>query len=282
MLLATDLSCRCDRALDRATALAREWKAGLTVLHAQATPDPVSEDPMWRQPPSRAELARRRILSDLRGTDGLSVEVSVERGEPASVIVDAAGRLGAEMIVTGVPRDETLVRALLGSTIDAVARKTRAPLLVAKSRPRGPYRRIVVATDFSAGSRAALEAVLGLWPEAEVTAFHSFHVAFEGFANDKMAAREAEARRALEEARTFLATIPAASRRALPVLCEHGDIGSVLSALVEEQDFDLVALGARGHSRIVDIFLGSIAQKLIMDLPTDVLVVHAARPSDPS
>ena len=34
LLLATDLSARCDRALDRAIAIAAETQAHLTVLHA--------------------------------------------------------------------------------------------------------------------------------------------------------------------------------------------------------------------------------------------------------
>ena len=34
LLLATDLSARCDRAQDRALDLARAWKAKLTIVHA--------------------------------------------------------------------------------------------------------------------------------------------------------------------------------------------------------------------------------------------------------
>jgi len=34
ILLATDLSARCDRALDRAALLASEWQAQLIIVHA--------------------------------------------------------------------------------------------------------------------------------------------------------------------------------------------------------------------------------------------------------
>lgn len=273
ILLATDLSCRCDRALDRAAALASEWNASLTAVHAQALPDPVTEDPSWRQPPEREALARRRILADLRGAENLRLEVLVERGQPASVVLDVAERLGAELIVAGVPREETLIRAILGSTIGALARKSKAPLLVAKSRPRGAYRNVVVATDFSEGSSSALETALKFFPEADITLFHAYHVTFDGLADDKMAVRHAAASRAMDEARAFVARVPAAaSHPGLPVLCEHGDIGAVLGALVDEREVDLVILGARGHSRLVDLLLGSVAQRLIMELPADVLI----------
>jgi hypothetical protein len=37
ILCATDLSSRCDRALDRAALLARHWQAQLVVVHALQT-----------------------------------------------------------------------------------------------------------------------------------------------------------------------------------------------------------------------------------------------------
>ena len=55
--LATDLSHRCDRALDRAVLIAKEWHASLLVIHALEQPvgDTVlggqRELPSWRRPP---------------------------------------------------------------------------------------------------------------------------------------------------------------------------------------------------------------------------------------
>jgi len=40
ILLATDLSSRCDRALDRAAALAARWQSALVVLHVLEKFDP--------------------------------------------------------------------------------------------------------------------------------------------------------------------------------------------------------------------------------------------------
>ncbi|MEE1611364.1 universal stress protein [Microvirga sp. CF3016] len=62
ILLATDLSARCDRATDRAVALAEEWQAMLVVLHVLENLDtgglhdfgPV---PSWRRPPDPVAVA---------------------------------------------------------------------------------------------------------------------------------------------------------------------------------------------------------------------------------
>ena len=78
----------------------------------------------------------------------------VVSGDPLARILETADAYGCSLIVTGTARDETLGRLLLGTTVE-LARQARQPVLVVKNRPRRPYRDVLVATDFSAGSRQA-------------------------------------------------------------------------------------------------------------------------------
>ena len=279
ILLATDLSCRCDRALDRATALASEWQARLIVLHALGEPEPVTDMPSWRRTLDPRQAAEQRVRDDLRGAEGLSVEVLVRQGKPAPLILETVGQRGCDLVVTGVARDETLGRLLLGTTVDAVVRSADVPVLVAKSRPRGPYRNVVVATDFSEGSRHALQTVLAWLPEASVSLFHAYAVAYEGLLGDQMAAREQVGRRRMEEARDFLADTPgvAGSGRVIPTVCEYGDVEVLLRDLVQARAVDLVALGTAGRGRLASVLLGSVAQRLLSAIPVDVLAVRRPR-----
>lgn len=279
ILLATDLSCRCDRALDRAMALAAEWKTKLIVLHVMQQKAPVTDIASWRRPPDPQAAAQARVLGDLRGAAGLDLEVLVERGEPAARILETAERRGCGLLVTGVARDETLGRLLLGTTTRRLARRTKAPLLVVKSRPRGPYRDIIVATDHSRNSRWALEAALARWPAARFTVFHAARVVFEQFADDKMAAREDTARQAAAKTREFLAAIPAAAERdrAIGVVCECGEVGVLLQDLVQSRDADLVVLGTGGGRGLTGALLGSVAQDLLSRLTVDMFVVRGTK-----
>ncbi|MBZ5715692.1 universal stress protein [Nannocystis pusilla] len=276
ILLATDLSCRCDRALDRAAGLAGEWGARLVVVHALQRPAPVVDVPSWRRPVDPRRAALRRVRDDMREIVDLELEVVVEPGEPASLILDTAERLGCGLIVTGVARDETLGRALLGTTVEKIARQAQVPLLVVKSRPRGPYASVVVASDFSDASRAALEQVLELLPTAQVSLFHAYNVPFEGLVNDRMAAREASAREAAAMSQAFLDATPAVARSGRPVaqICEYGVIEEVLTDLAEMGRVDLVALGTKGRSGIVGALLGSVSGRLLGSLTLDILVVR--------
>ena len=69
--LATDLSHRCDRALDRALMVAKAWQAELTVIHALAPPDDITlfgslrDQPSWRRPPDPVRKVRDRMFRDL-------------------------------------------------------------------------------------------------------------------------------------------------------------------------------------------------------------------------
>ncbi len=258
--------------------LAGAWRAPLVVLHVLEEPSPVTDAPSWRRPADPRAAALERVRRDLgeAGRD-LQVEVVVERGEPAAVILETVERYGCELVVTGVARDELLGRLVVGGTVDRLARASGVPLLVVKSRPRRPYGRVVVATDFSDGSRDALEAALEVAPGAEVTLFHAYDVPLEGFVSDKMAAREDAARRARAECDAFLAATPAAQDRQIATLCEYGDPAALLPELVVARNVDLVALGTEGRGGLKKLLLGSVAERLLPRIPVDVLLVRRRR-----
>jgi nucleotide-binding universal stress UspA family protein len=276
ILLASDLSCRTDRALDRSAQLASEWGARLVVAHALGDPP----DPAVLPPGSRAkdpiQTAMERVAADLVGFSGLDIEVIVDRGDPAPVILEAIERTGCGLAVTGVARDETLGRFLLGTTVEKIARRAGVPVLVVKSRPRGPYRKVIVATDFSPGSRVALDTVSAWMPQADIRLFHAYDPAYEGLVDDREALREAARIRAEEEAREFLAAVP--DQGSIPADLGHGVPEEAVPDWAWANRADLVALGSVGRSRLADLMLGSVAYKLLQSVPVDVLV--APRPRD--
>jgi len=48
-----------------------------------------------------------------------------------------------------------------------------------------------------------------------------------------------------------------------------------IEKVVEDENFDLVVLGSKGeHSKLEQIFSGTIAQKVVNDVPCDVLIVR--------
>src|SRR3546814_15708547 len=56
-----------------------------------------------------------------------------------------------------------------------------SPALVVRCRATGPYERVVVATDLSDCSRAALLSAARLFPGSDLTVVHAFHVPYEAW-----------------------------------------------------------------------------------------------------
>ncbi len=90
ILLATDLSARCDRALCRAAMLAAQWRSSLIVLHVVEDRDVSIPNtaglPSWRRPPDPLDIARKHLLADV---DALPARptVRIAEGNPVETIL---------------------------------------------------------------------------------------------------------------------------------------------------------------------------------------------------
>lgn len=282
VLLATDLSSRCDRALDRASALARLWNAGLVAAHV-LEPHPANlkdrgeETLSWRRPPRQSARVAEQIRRDLVDSAD-PVTVRVAEGDPAERIEEIAREEGCGLIVTGVARDETFGRYLLGATVDRLIRRSRIPVLVVKARGKRAYGKIVVATDFSEASLHALDAALAFFPKAEIALLHAYEVPFEGLVTrEDYREQWSEAER--EASAAFLAKSKAteADKRRIKVFVEHGSPPTILRAYVEDHSADLVVVGSHGRSAMFDVLIGSTARRIVETARGDVLLVREPR-----
>lgn len=279
ILLATDLSARCDRALDRAVQLAGQWGAALLVVHAVEPEDETPDGrgwnlPSWRRSPDPERRARERLDAYLADQPG-AIEIHVAAGRPADVVLAAAAREAVGLVVTGVAREGALGRSLLGDTVDRLTHKSPVPLLIARSRPRRPYRSITVATDFSTSSRHALEAATRFFPEADFLLFNGYDLPFSGyFTSDE--SREGLRRMEEEAADRFLAEadLPAGAQGRIDRLIEHGAPEALLHDYVRDHEVDLIAVGSHGGGALYDIVIGSTARRIIDAVPGDVLFVR--------
>jgi len=276
ILLSTDLSNRCDRALDRALSLARQWDArliavtvvepdaGLIAKASSAKAGKAAADPLLL-----ASLQMRRDVATT-GTD-VPVEVLVREGRVGPQIDAVAAETGCSLIVTGTARNEPFGRIMLGSTVDWLSRTSTLPLLTVHSRVHGPYSRIVVASDFSASSQHALETVCTLLPDARPSLFHAFDVPFLGLMDTQrdevLAQGEADARAAAKE---FLRE---AGYPALPMVVVHGDPVACLREHAQDDGNDLIVIASHGRSAIYKILIGSVAQRILETAPCDTLLV---------
>jgi nucleotide-binding universal stress UspA family protein len=274
MLLATDLSSRCDRAFDRACALAAARGA---TLHIVTAIDRDFREPSWRSTAHQALARMRADVADALGDRTLSWEPTVAQGPPHEVVIDAARRVGAELVVTGVARNELLGRLHPGRTVEALIRQSPAPVLVVRRRAIRGYRQILVPTDHSRAAEIALVRAAAMFPEAQFTLLHGYRVPFAGLLSEE--AHQIEMKElALHEQTDFIARVEAKIGQSGRVvgLVEYGGPDQLVADYVGGSAPDLMVLGAHDHSGLLGALCVDVAGRLLMAAGCDVLVVPEA------
>ncbi|MDO8432707.1 MAG: universal stress protein [Candidatus Binatus sp.] len=122
-------------ALRLAAELAQERKANLYLLHVVAIPP----GPEVALPFGKMEAAARTRLERLarqKVKGKARYEIEVMMGDPGVEVLQAAKRLGADLIVMATHGRKGLRRLVLGSVAEYVVREAPCPVLTVK--PKGP------------------------------------------------------------------------------------------------------------------------------------------------
>lgn len=278
ILLATDLSARGDRALDRATQLANQWSAELLIVHAVEPDTPgvasYAALPSWREGPDSLAAIETEIRDDVRG-DCPKLRIHVEEGPALKVIIETAEREGCDLIVVGAGRQRAFGWPPLGRTIDELFRRSPVSVLVVKKRPRGPYGHLLVGTDYTEEARHGLQVAAGLFPEAVMTLMHAFEMPYRSLLLDNQLGRDfGEMERAALNAFADEAALAPAVRQGLNVLIEHGPPEVMLGAYVVEQGADLTVIGAYERGRLFHSLVVGKGPRIVETVPSDILVVR--------
>jgi nucleotide-binding universal stress UspA family protein len=273
--LATDLAARTDRAFDRAVDLARRWGARLLIVHAVEESAVRTDQPSWRRGADPVERARWKLHFDYPGWEGVDTAIDIRRGKPAEIVLEAASRENTDLIITGIAREDVYGRDDLGALVPELARRANAPVLVVKKRLRTEPRRVVVATDLTDTSHAALELALGLFGPERLTLFNAFSIPYRGLAGDPQELERTMRPAVIEECRALLTEVAgAAAASRVEIVAELGAPAPILAKFVADRDIDLVVTGTYGHQGVMNVLLGSTAMDIMAEVSCDVMVAR--------
>lgn len=278
LLMATDLSPRSDRALNRALALADESKAQLLILHVVDEELPYSVAERLK---GEAESIIDSQLDAFPTLNRENIARKVAFGTAYKDILREVEESETDLIIMVTHREESLRDLFLGTTLERVLRRGNDPVLVVRDRARGPYRRVLVGVDFSVYSRRAVEFAIRFVPQGEITLVHAFDLPFKGFfyggtTRDQVGKRHRDQMNAMveEEMRAFLDSLPSSPADLNRVMLE-GTVRKVISQEIQRLRPELLVLGTHGRTGVAHAFLGSVAEDLLSDAPCDVLAVKA-------
>jgi nucleotide-binding universal stress UspA family protein len=225
--------------------------------------------------------ARSALLKELSALDEQRAKLAQVKGhailEDAKAILEQQGiasvnlRLRKGDLLEAVLELEHNIRAItigkrgegadfasghLGSNLERIVRISKIPVFVA-SREFKPISKVLVAYDASASAKIAIERM------STSPVFTDLEICILSVA-DNSAKAQATADEAAQKLRA--ANLEASTRIA------SGEPEEVLGKLVEDEGFDLLVMGAYGHSRIRQLIIGSTTTAMIQTVKIPVLL----------
>lgn len=282
IMVATDFSERSDRALRRATLLAKQMGASITLVTA------VDEDKQRHlvdEEKREAEVLLRAMSTTVRGVEGVPCEARVALAEPSQAIIQAANEAGPDLLVIGPHRRQLFRDIFVGTTAERTIRNASCPVLMVNATPTGPYRHVMLTTDLSDGSRDAMTcyAKLGLNNHLSHSMLHVFDAPMLRLAttsgmtgHEKSLYVEDELRKASAALSNFIASTPLERVNSL-LRYEDTTANHEILAEAAEAPADLIVLATHGRRGFEKLLLGSVTEKVLRDSDVDVLAIPPQR-----
>jgi nucleotide-binding universal stress UspA family protein len=265
---------------DCAAWAALQLEAPLTFLHV---PSKVREAPRADLSGSIGFGTRESLLEELAALDEQRGKLAQEQGRQILAAARERTRTAGVAAPEGLQRHGGLVETLteleagvrllvlgkrgesaefaaehIGSHLERVIRAMSRPILVTTETFRAP-RRIMLAFDGSATTRKGVEMVAG----SPLFRGLPCHLVMVGADTADARAQLARARQTLENAgfETPASILP-------------GEPESVLAGYRQENDIDLMIMGAYGHSRMRQLFVGSTTTAMIRNSSVPLLLLR--------
>lgn len=282
ILVATDFSERSDRALRRASLLARQFEATLGLVHV------VDDD----QPRRVIEAERREAdqllhetAATLRDVDGISCDARVFLAAPFAGIERAVKEISPDLLVIGPHRRQVLRDVFVGTTAERTIRRVACPVLMVNAPPAGKYRHVLQTTDLSPCSEDALRRLLALGIAKDTR--NSLLYAFDAPAlrlvmshtmptEDQKRYLEDERQDAARDLATFTASAELGKVRQVARYEASAAPRELLKA-AEEEHADLIVLATHGRGGLAKMMLGSVTEQVLRRASIDILAIPPKR-----
>ena len=192
-----------------------------------------------------AACQERGVRADVQLATGIVANEICEQARTADIVV--VGHRGL---------NERFSTGLLGGTTESVTRKCPKPVLVCPMQFR-PITRQLLAYDGSQRAAAAMREA------AELAAALHLPLGVLHVGKD-----DAAIQKVLDEARRYLA----AYTLEVELLARSGYANETILDVMAEQAYDLLFIGAYGHSRIIEMVLGSTTEYVLRNSPSPLFL----------
>lgn len=222
-----------------------------------------------RKPCEEALAEAKKLAEEAR----VPTRTVCEEGEIHERIVDLADAENFDLIVMGRKGENRIERALVGSATARVIGYSQKDVLVIPKDTKVGWNRILVATDGSKFSQAAVEKAidfaLSYGSELIIISVVDVPAEFYGEAPEAWD-------RLVEKAHTYLkqAKKTAESRGiTCSTMVKESQTWQAIVEAADKERIDTIVIGSHGKTGLKRLLMGSVAEKVIGHAPCPVLVV---------
>ncbi len=271
ILVATNLTDRSERALDKAVGLAQGCT--ITLLHVLPAGLP---EALRIGLQTEIETFLNESVCRIQARPGTGeIRTLVLSGDPYSTIIVEGIMRSADLLVVGEPAKLRRQDLFLGTTAERVARFTDRPVLVVKQAGHGGYSRVLVAFDGSEAAVRALGAALALCPDAEFRITHAWWpqsaaLGLDDVRRQGIVEQNEHIRAQLEHAVRKATTTSTSTKKLTVNLAENNPYVAVRH---DSEWADLLVMGTHSKGRLaMSTEIGKLALHMLSEAPCDMLL----------
>jgi nucleotide-binding universal stress UspA family protein len=286
IIIPLDGSTLSEQALELGRALARASGATLTLAHVVEEPlAHVRVNALVQPEEHEARVYLMRVWETL--ADDLEVEVVVERGHPADVLLGIAGDAPGTIIVMSTHGRSGVGRIMFGSVADKVMRGAEVPVIVVRTRPeRAGLRKLLVPLDGSGLAEAVLPLALDIARDTDA-GLHLVRVVEPFWTNPRLAHGGAAAYFTVDQVAEYDQATSSEARAYLGKISEqltadgvrpswevrYGKPAETIAAAAAQLEADLILMSSHGLGGIRRWAFGSVTNEVVQRATTPVLVL---------
>jgi nucleotide-binding universal stress UspA family protein len=226
------------------------------------------------------EKLRFQIDQSITTIEPSHFKIDVKEGDPLETLIETATELNADLVMIG----HNVTQTHHGILTKNFARQVKSNALVVPSHAKYSLKKILIPVDFSENSAAALRTGIAinrqLAKPAKIGVLHTYHLPanFSAYRFNQykvMEMLEEDRENAIQD---FIGEhVPREDRsRTEPILLKHDhqSIGLHIASFAEKHKYDLIIMGAKGHSKVELLLMGSVTEKVLsLTRKVPVLVV---------
>ncbi|MCC6951978.1 MAG: universal stress protein [Phycisphaerales bacterium] len=292
ILVAVDFSPCSVAAFRVAARFADCNRASLRAVHAVALPSfvpaphPLFPFPLPTQADFVADAKTAWAVFAAAASTRSDVTCDIEVGNPPEIILQAAARAGADLLVLG-SHSAIDAHKGIGPTAASCVQRAKMQVLLVREDHAGPFRSVVACLDFTDTSKLALQHAIRVAAQ-DSAALHVLHVYDDPWyglgppagVKENMPDFKAQLNRGVEaRLREFCApwsheiNALKAEFHCLESEWRGGGYGHAIVRFVKERGCDMTVVGTRDRWNVRDMIFGSTAERVVRGAPCSILAV---------